>query len=126
MQTRELGRMKRHGRIRKKLSGTPEKPRLSVHRSLKNLYVQLIDDVNEQTLYSFSTLDKKFAESCGKAKKVTQAEKLGQFFGKRVMEKGIQAIAFDRGGYIYHGRIKALAESFRMFSDLLLSHSRTR
>ncbi len=73
----------------------------------------MIDDVQEQTLCSFSTLDKGFIKSCGKASKVSKSEKLGQYFGKNILEKGIQAVAFDRGGCKYHGRIKALAESLR-------------
>ena len=110
---REAGRLKRHGRIRKKLFGTPERPRLAVHRSLKNIYVQVVDDMQSRTLYSFSTADKKFLENAGKSTKVQKAEKLGKFFAGELKQKGIQKVAFDRGGYQYHGRVKALADSLR-------------
>lgn len=110
---KEIGRIKRHIRIRKRLLGTPQRPRLAVHRSAKNIYVQVIDDTKAHTLYSFSTADKKFSEVAPKKGKVAKAEKLGEFFAKDLKEKGIQKVAFDRGGYLYHGRIKALADSLR-------------
>ncbi|MBN1688891.1 MAG: 50S ribosomal protein L18 [Candidatus Omnitrophica bacterium] len=113
METKELGRKKRHGRIRKKMQGTPERPRLCVHRSSKNLYVQVVDDLNERTIYSFSTQDKEFVKSCGKASKTAKAEKMGQYFAEKLKKKGVEKVAFDRGGYQYHGRIRALAESLR-------------
>ena len=113
MKTKEQARIKRHGRFRRKISGTAERPRLVVHRSLKNIYVQVIDDAKAHTLYSFSTADKSFSKQGAKASKVKQAEKLGQFFGPQLKEKGIKKIAFDRSGYQYHGRVKALAESLR-------------
>lgn len=113
MLKKELGRLKRHGRIRKKLFGTSERPRLSVHRSLKNLYVQVIDDVNSKTLISFSTMSKDFAKASGKEAKTKKSEKLGEIFASKLKEKGITKIAFDRGGYLYHGRVKALADSLR-------------
>ena len=113
MLKRETGRLKRHNRIRKKLMGTVERPRLTVHRSLKNLYVQVINDLESKTLVSFSTTDKEFAKQAPKSGKVSTAQKLGQFFAKRLKEKGIQKIAFDRGGYLYHGRVKALADALR-------------
>ena len=114
MYNRELSRVKRHKGIRKRIFGTPERPRLSVHRSLKNLYCQVIDDMSSRTLISFSTADKEFLKSIGKkAKKTDAASKLGAFFGKQLKEKGIQKVAFDRGGYPYHGRVKAVAESLR-------------
>ena len=113
MKKKELGRIKRHRRIRKKLSGTAERPRLTINRSLNNIYVQVIDDLKAHTLYSFSTLDKDFLKSASKATKVQKSEKLGEYFAGKLKEKGIQKIAFDRGGYKYHGRIKALAESLR-------------
>ena len=109
---KEARRLKRHGRIRRKMFGTSERPRLAVHRSAKNLYVQVIDDVKAHTLFSFSTAAKDFAKSAPKPK-VQKAEKLGQFFGEQLKEKGIKKVAFDRGGYAYHGRIKALADSLR-------------
>ena len=113
MLNKEAGRLKRHGRIRKKMFGTAERPRLNVHRSLKNLYVQVIDDTQSRTLYSFSTQDKEFIKKVAKATKTQKAKNLGQFFAGRLKEKGIRKIAFDRGGYQYHGRIKALADSLR-------------
>lgn len=113
MLNKELGRLKRHGRIRKKMFGTAERPRLTVHRSLKNLYVQVVDDMSSRTLFSFSSQDKEFVKSKTKGSKVQIAQKLGQIFGERLKAKGIQKIAFDRGGYQYHGRIKALADSLR-------------
>lgn len=110
---KELGRLKRHGRIRKKMFGTMERPRLSVHRSNQNLYVQVVDDTASRTLLSFSTADKNFCEKVGKIRKTDAAAKLGEIFGPALKEKGILKIAFDRGGYQYHGRIKALAEALR-------------
>ncbi len=91
--------------------GTAERPRLAVHRSAKNIYVQVVDDINAKTLISFSTLDKNFPKA--KAAKVKKSETLGQVFATKLKEKGITKIAFDRGGYLYHGRVKALAESLR-------------
>ena len=99
--------------MRKKLSGTQERPRLSVHRSLKNLYAQVVDDLQAKTLLSFSTLDKAFIKSAGKLKKSELAAKLGEFFVGELIKKGIRKISFDRGGYAYHGRVKALADSLR-------------
>lgn len=93
--------------------GTPERPRLSVHRSAKNIYVQVVDDVNAKTLISFSTLSKDFSKPAPKNGKVKKSEKLGEVFASKLKEKGITQIAFDRGGYLYHGRVKALAESLR-------------
>lgn len=113
MLKKELGRIKRHGKIRKRIFGTVERPRLTVHRSLKNIYVQVVDDMESKTLLSFSTADKDFLTQKPKQGKVSAAEKLGEFFGQRLKEKGIHKIAFDRGGYLYHGRIKALADSLR-------------
>lgn len=110
---KEAGRIKRHGRIRKKLSGTTERPRLSVHRSLNHLYVQVVDDTKSHTLISFSTLSKDFLKSAPKAGKKAKSEKLGEVFAEELKKKGITKVAFDRGGYQYHGRIKALADSLR-------------
>lgn len=114
MLKKELGRIRRHRGIRKRILGTAARPRLAVYRSLKNLYVQAIDDTQAHTLFSFSTRDKNFLVSAkGKTTKTTMAEKLGQFFVKSLKEKGVQKVAFDRGGFQYHGRIKALAEALR-------------
>lgn len=113
MNKKELRRQKRHGRIRKKVRGTAERPRLCVRRSLRNLFVQIINDEEAKTLFSFSTLDKKFGSVKPASGKVAAADKLGGFFADRLKEKGIVKVAFDRGGYKYHGRIKALADSLR-------------
>ncbi len=113
MLKKEMGRIKRHQRIRKKNGGTSERPRLSVHRSLTNIYVQVIDDVEAKTLFSFSTADKAFAKVKPKKGKVAQAAKLGEFYAPTLKEKGIKKISFDRAGFLYHGRIKALADSLR-------------
>ncbi len=103
-------RLKRHVRVRSKISGTPERPRLNVFRSSKHIYAQLIDDVNGVTLVSASTMEKDFTEYGGNK---DAAKKVGQAIGARALEKGIQEVVFDRGGYIYQGRIKELAEGAR-------------
>jgi len=104
-------RKKRHARVRAKLSGTAERPRLNIYRSNKNIYAQLIDDANGVTLASASTLDKELSlESTGN---VEAAQKVGELIAKRAMEKGIKEVVFDRGGYLYHGRVKALADAAR-------------
>ena len=98
MLDKEAGRLKRHGRIRKKMFGTAERPRLNVHRSLKNLYVQVIDDTQSRTLYSFSTQDKEFIKKVAKASKTQKAKSLGQFFAGGLKEKGIRVPTF-KGGF---------------------------
>lgn len=104
-------RKKRHARVRAKLSGTAEYPRLNVFRSSKHIYAQLIDDVNGVTLASASTLDKEATfEGTGNA---DAAAKVGELIAKRAVEKGIKSVVFDRGGYLYHGRVKALADAAR-------------
>lgn len=110
---KELGRLKRHHRIRRSIKGTKEKPRLSVHRSLKNIFIQLIDDVEGKTLYSLSTLDKSFREKFKNGGNIKAAEILGEMLAKGAQAKGIKKVVFDRGGYLYHGRVKALAEAAR-------------
>ena len=109
----EKGRITRHYRIRKTVCGTEKIPRLSVHRSHKNLYVQLIDDVTNKTLFSFSTDSKNFKNQNPKGGNIEAAKKLGAYISEEVKKKGIEKIVFDRGGYLYHGRIKALADSAR-------------
>jgi large subunit ribosomal protein L18 len=104
-------RAKRHLRVRKKVSGTPERPRLSVYRSEKNIYAQIIDDVNAVTLASASTLDKDLNVTAGGNKEA--AKLIGEAIAKRALDKGITEVVFDRGGYVYHGRVQALAESAR-------------
>lgn len=105
---------KRRVRIRKKISGTAERPRLSIYRSLKNTYAQLIDDVTGTTLVSVSTKSKDLASEVEKLEGKTDAAKLvGKELAKRAMEQNIEAVVFDRNGYLYHGRVKAIAEGAR-------------
>ena len=103
-------RLKRHKRVRAKISGTPEMPRLNVFRSEANIYAQVIDDVNGVTLVSASSLEKDF--SCD-GTKTDAAKQVGLTVAQRAKAKGIETVVFDRGGYIYHGRVKALAEGAR-------------
>lgn len=103
-------RKKRHGRVRAKISGTASVPRLNVFRSNKNIYAQLIDDVAGVTLVSANTQEKDFD---GAGANVEAAAKIGEIIAKRAVEKNITAVVFDRGGYLYHGRVKALAEAAR-------------
>lgn len=108
---RKEKRLTRHYRVRNKISGTPERPRLSVYRSEKNIYAQVIDDVNQTTLVSASSADKDFEVKIGSNKDA--AKLVGQNLAKKAIEKGITEVVFDRGGYIYHGRVKELAEAAR-------------
>ncbi|MDN5389600.1 50S ribosomal protein L18 [Bacillus sp. LB7] len=109
--SKNAARLKRHGRVRAKLSGTPERPRLNVFRSNKHIYAQVIDDVNGVTLVSASTLDKDF--NAENVSDTSAAAKVGELVAKRASEKGITNVVFDRGGYLYHGRVKALADAAR-------------
>ena len=104
-------RTRRHLRVRNKISGTPERPRLAVYRSEKNIYAQVIDDVNGATLVSASTKDKDFSAKAGSNKEA--AKLIGGTIAKKALDKGIKQVVFDRGGYIYHGRIKELADGAR-------------
>lgn len=103
-------RLKRHTRVRGKISGTPERPRLNVFRSNANIYAQIIDDVNGVTLVSANTLEKAFE---GTTSNCEGAKKVGLVLAERAKEKGIEEVVFDRGGYIFHGRVAALAEGAR-------------
>lgn len=103
-------RKNRHKRIRRNLSGTAERPRLSVFRSNKNIYAQVIDDVEGVTLASASTLDSDVSETDNKSE---QAALVGKLVAERATEKDVQEVVFDRGGYKYHGRVKALADAAR-------------
>ena len=103
-------RIKRHKRVRAKISGTPERPRLNVFRSAANIYAQIIDDVNGVTLVSASSLEKDFA--C-EGTKSDAAKQVGMNVAERAKAKGIDTVVFDRGCYVYHGRVKALAEGAR-------------
>ena len=109
----ELGRIKRHYRIRRNASGTKERPRLNVHRSNKNLYVQFVDDLLSVTVLSLSTSDKSFKKDCAKGGNVGSAKKFGAYVAGEAKKKNIERVVFDRGGYLYHGRIKTLADSAR-------------
>ncbi|MDS3931762.1 50S ribosomal protein L18 [Staphylococcus epidermidis] len=104
-------RLKRHARVRTKLSGTAEKPRLNVYRSNKHIYAQIIDDVKGVTLAQASSQDKDIANTS--ASKVDLATTVGQEIAKKANDKGIKEIVFDCGGYLYHGRVKALADAAR-------------
>jgi large subunit ribosomal protein L18 len=111
--TREA-RIRRHHRVRQKVSGTKEQPRLCVFRSLNHIYAQLVDDSQGRTLVAASTLDTEVAKDTNKKKnKTNQAELVGTLLAKRAVEKKINEVAFDRGGFKYHGRVKALAEAAR-------------
>ena len=103
-------RLKRHVRVRGKISGTPECPRLNVFRSNANSYAQIIDDVNGVTLVSANTLEKGFEGATGNAE---AAKKIGLILAERAKAKGIEQVVFDRGGYLFHGRVAALAEGAR-------------
>jgi large subunit ribosomal protein L18 len=111
--TTRLARKRRHLRVRAKVSGTESRPRLCLFRSLNHIYAQLIDDTKGNTLTSASTLDPEIkGEVDGKAK-TARAELVGSLLAKRAIEQGISQVVFDRGGYKYHGRVKALAEAAR-------------
>ena len=103
-------RLHRHVRVRGKVTGTPERPRLNVFRSNANIYAQILDDVNGVTLVAANTLEKGFEGATGNAE---AAKKVGVVLAERAKAKGIEAVVFDRGGYVYHGRVAALAEGAR-------------
>ncbi len=105
-----VARLQRHKRVRGKISGTGDCPRLDVFRSTNNIYAQIIDDVKGVTLVAASSLDKEFEGSGGNK---DAARKVGELIAKRAAEKGIAQVVFDRGGYLYHGRVKELAEGAR-------------
>ena len=113
-EVRRQMRQRRHRRIRKRVQGDAERPRLAVYRSLRHLYVQVIDDVESRTLFSISTMDKGAREQlAGTASRMERSKLLGKMLAERAKEKGVEKVAFDRGGYLYHGHIKALAEGAR-------------
>lgn len=110
---KQKNRRARHARVRKKLSGTPDRPRLSVYKSNTNIYAQLVDDTTGTTLVQASTLDKELrSEDKANANKES-AKKVGELIGKRAQEKGITDVVFDRSGYKYHGKVKELADGAR-------------
>lgn len=106
-------RLKRHERVRNKISGTPARPRLSVYRSLNHIYAQIIDDVAGNTLVACSTVEKAIAESVKDLTKKEAAKVVGVEVAKRALEKGITEVVFDRGGYVYMGRVQCVADGAR-------------
>lgn len=111
--SRSLARIRRHERVRKNLKGTAERPRLNVFRSLSAIYAQVIDDQAGRTLLSASSVDRELREKMKGLKKAEQAKLVGQTLAERARSQGIQAVVFDRGGYRYIGRVKALADGAR-------------
>jgi len=110
---RNLSRQRRHLRVRKNINGTSERPRLNVYRSNKHIYAQIIDDAAGQTLVSASTVDPALKPSVKNGGSVEAARLVGELVAKRALEKGLSLVVFDRGGYLYHGRIQALADAAR-------------
>ncbi len=110
---RNEARQRRHLRVRKRVTGSGERPRLNVFRSNKHIYAQVIDDTTGQTLVSASTLEKEFREQVANGGNVEAARQVGALVAKRALEKGLSQVVFDRGGYLYHGRIEALADAAR-------------
>lgn len=110
---RKYSRRKRHLRVRKKVSGTPDKPRMAVFRSEKHMYAQIIDDSTHHTLCASSTLNDELKTNLKKTWDKTAAEKVGEDIAKKAKEAGIEEVVFDRGGFKYHGRVKALADGAR-------------
>ncbi len=106
-------RQKKHYRLRNHLAGTAERPRLSVYRSNKHIYAQIIDDNAGKTLVSASTLDKDIKDTLTYTDNVEAAKQVGTVIGKKAVEAGIREVVFDRGGYIYHGKVQALADAAR-------------
>ena len=109
----DLARQRRHRRVRKRVAGTVERPRLNVFRSLKHIYAQVIDDDQGHTLAAVSTLDPELRETLNGLSKTEQAKSVGKLLGERALARGVKQVVFDRGGYKYHGRVKALAEGSR-------------
>ena len=113
MNKKQLLCLKRHKRVRQKVVGTSQRPRLSIYRSLKGLYAQIIDDTKSHTLLSVSTQQKDIRKLINFGGNTKAASILGEYFAKKAIEKGIKKVAFDRGCYQYHGRVKAFAEAAR-------------
>jgi len=113
VKSREDNRKRRHIRIRKKVAGTQERLRLSVYRSLNHIYAQIIDDAKGSTLVSASSLDSPVNEMKNHKGNIATAKAVGGLIANKAQEKGIKKVVFDRGGYLYHGRVKALAEAAR-------------
>jgi large subunit ribosomal protein L18 len=113
MQDRNKIRLRKHVRVRKKIAGTPECPRLCVFRSQKHIYAQIIDDISGTTLVAASTLDEAIKGKTGYSGNRKAAREVGKLVGTKAIEKGIKKVVFDRGGYIYHGRVQELADGAR-------------
>jgi large subunit ribosomal protein L18 len=113
MNKKELARLKRHRRIRKKMQGIKERPRLVVKRSLNNLFAQIIDDTENKVLFSYSTASKDFKQKAASAGNIKSAQAFGEAFSKLAKAKGLSKVIFDRAGYLYHGRVKEFAEFLR-------------
>ena len=110
---RRVARLRRHRRVRKLVVGVPERPRLNVFRSLHHIYAQVIDDSRGHTLVSASTVDPEVEGQCQGLTKTEQARLVGKVLAQRALTHGIKRVVFDRGGYLYHGRVKALADAAR-------------
>ncbi|MGD8251323.1 MAG: 50S ribosomal protein L18 [Desulfobacterales bacterium] len=113
MNARTEARLKRKRRIRKKILGTPERPRLTIFRSARHIYAQLIDDTNGSTIASASSLDKSVKEGQAFDSKKSQAVQIGKLVAERAITKGVKKVVFDRNGYLYHGRVKAISDGAR-------------
>jgi large subunit ribosomal protein L18 len=113
MRKKEELRLKRHKRIKMRMLGTPEKPRLVVHRSLKNISAQVLDDTVGKVMFSLSTKDKAIKQKFTSAGNLKSAELFGELFAQTAKEKGVSKVIFDRAGYLYHGRIKIFADALR-------------
>lgn len=111
--SRAVSRQKRHYRLRNKISGSAQKPRLAVFRSNKHIYAQIIDDTVGNTIASASTMEASVSEKIEKTSNVEAAKVVGTVIANKALEKGINTVVFDRGGYIYHGKVKALADAAR-------------
>ena len=111
--TRSVARVRRHARVRKHISGTPERPRLNVFRSINDIYAQVIDDEAGKTLVSASSIDKEMRAKTKGLNRTEQAQLIGKTIAERAVGKGIESVVFDRGGYRYIGRVKALADGAR-------------
>lgn len=113
MRSKRRGRRRRHGRIRNRVTGTAARPRLCVFRSLKHISAQVVDDVEGKTLAAASTVEKALRDSLKITSNVEAARAVGKLVAERAQEKGIASVVFDRGGFLYHGRLKGLAEAAR-------------
>jgi len=113
MNIRQQSRLRRQQRIRRKVRGTTQRPRLSVFRSARHIYAQIVDDAQGRTLMAASSLDAQLKDALRSEKKVAAAKLVGKLIGERALDKGIKQVVFDRNGFLYHGRIKSLSEGAR-------------